>query len=61
MACSGAAMVCPLAKMTEFLIPQGHCFVSSDYCKVNTKYQGPEDVAQFHLLLIFENTDGIKM
>ena len=29
--------------------------------KVNIKYQGPKDVAQFYLLLIFENPNGFEM
>ena len=28
--------------------------------KVNNKYQGPKDVAPFHLLLLFENSNGFK-
>ena len=29
--------------------------------KVNIKYQGPKEVAPFHLLLMFENLNGFEM
>ena len=31
------------------------------HTKVNIKYQGPKDMAPFHLLLIFENPNGFAM
>ena len=35
--------------------------LTGDTTKVNIKYQGPKDMALFHLLLIFENPNGFEM
>ena len=50
-----------LLEFTALVVIQFENAKKSKIAKVNIKYQGPKDMAPFHLLLIFENPNGFEM